>query len=70
MSGRESLSAGEGLRALLEDDLVLDEAHYAVDVGLLAGKGVTMENLRATGQQLLADVLQPLAQRFGGRSGP
>ncbi len=67
-SSRLSLSAGDGLRALLEDDLALDEAHYAVDVGLLAGKGVTMENLRATGQQFLADVLQPLAQRFGGRS--
>ncbi|MBK6529840.1 MAG: hypothetical protein IPF99_09610 [Deltaproteobacteria bacterium] len=63
-----SLSAGSGLRELLDDELALDQARHAVDVGLLAGKGVTTENLRVTGQRLLDDALQPLAERLGGRA--
>lgn len=61
-------SAGTGLRELLADDDALDQARHAVDVGLLAGKGVTTENLRVTGQRLLDDALQPLAERLGGRA--
>jgi hypothetical protein len=63
-----ALSAGAGLRELLDDDDALDQARHAVDVGLLAGKDVTLENLRATGQRLLDDALQPLAERLGGRA--
>ncbi|MDO9020189.1 MAG: hypothetical protein Q8S73_16775 [Deltaproteobacteria bacterium] len=63
-----ALSAGAGLRELLADDDALDQARHAVDVGLLAGKDVTLENLRATGQRLLDDALQPLAERLGGRA--
>ena len=57
--------AGDGLRALLEDREAFDDAHYTVNVGLLAGKGVTQEQLVATGRQVLADALEPLAALAG-----
>lgn len=53
--------AGTGLQALLENPLALDEAHLASTVGLLNGKGVSRENLRAVGLQLQTDLLRPLA---------
>lgn len=54
--------AGDGLRALLDDAAALDDAHHTVEVGLLAGRGVTPQQLRATGEQLLFDALEPLAK--------
>lgn len=57
--------AGRGLRELLDDGDALEQARHAVDVGLLAGKDITVDQLRASGQRLLADVLVPLAARFG-----
>lgn len=56
--------AGDGLRALLDDPGALEDAHHTVDVGLLAGKRVTLEQLRATVAQLLFDALDPLASAF------
>lgn len=55
--------AGSGLQALLEDREALDEAAVTTEVGLLSGRGVGAENLRAVGLQLTADVLRPLAER-------
>jgi hypothetical protein len=52
--------AGAGLRALLDDDLRFDEAWHCCVVGLLAGVGVTHEQLRYTALQLLADAIEPL----------
>jgi hypothetical protein len=57
--------AGYGLRELLDDGDALEQARHAVDVGLLAGKDITVDQLRASGQRLLADVLVPLVTRFG-----
>lgn len=67
-AGALAESVGSGLRELLADPGALDEARHAVDVGLLNGKDVTLENLRVTGQRLLVDVIQPLAQHLGGRA--
>jgi len=53
--------AGSGLRDLLASPAALEEARITTDVGLLNGRGVTGENLRAIGDQLLSDVLGPLA---------
>ncbi len=63
-AGSMAKVADRGLRELLEDGGALDEARHAVDIGLLAGKAITEDQLRATGQRLLADVLVPLAARF------
>ena len=54
--------AGDGLRQLLGDSSSLDEAHHAANIGLLAGKGLLPDQLRAVGLQLLADALEPLAR--------
>lgn len=60
-----SKAVGAGLRALLVDAFVLEEARHAVDVGLLAGYQITTEQLVAIGHQLLADAVEPLAHVFG-----
>jgi hypothetical protein len=60
-----SKGAGGGLRALLADPVVLEEARHAVDVGLLAGYQITIEQLIAIGRQLLADAVEPLARYVG-----
>lgn len=54
-------SAGDGLRALLEDEDLLEEAKHANNVSLLRGKSVGAEQLRATGEQLISFTLDPLA---------
>lgn len=59
--------AGGGLQELIDNVGALEEAHHAATVGLLAGKGVSPDNLRAIGQQLIAIALKPLAQRFEQR---
>ena len=48
---------GSGLRALLADADRFEEAWHCCNVGLLAGHGVTMDQLRATADQLLGDVI-------------
>jgi hypothetical protein len=57
--------AGSGLRALLEDDAAFEEAHHAVNDGLLSGIGVTLPQLRLVGAQLLADAIEPLERSAG-----
>ena len=60
----KSLAAhvGDGLRELLEDVAALEEAHQTTDVGLLNGLGVTAEMLKATGERLIVDVVEPLSE--------
>jgi hypothetical protein len=53
-------TAGSGLRELLSDEEVLGEALHTCEVGLLRGRGVTLENLAAVGEQVLVDLLEPL----------
>jgi hypothetical protein len=60
-----SKEAGGGLRALLADPVALEEARHAIDVGLLAGYQITIEQLIAIGRQLLADAVEPLARHMG-----
>jgi len=55
-------NAGSGLRSLLDDTVTLDEARHAIDVGLLSGYELTVDQLRALGRQLFADAIDPLAQ--------
>lgn len=57
-------AAGSGLRALLDDEDVLDEARHALNVGLLAGRNPTNEQLKAIGKQLIGYAIDPLARRF------
>ena len=57
--------AGDGLRELLEDVAALEEARQTTEVGLLNGMGVTAEMLKATGERLLQDVIEPLSQQAG-----
>jgi hypothetical protein len=52
---------GEGLRELLEDGNALEDARKTTDVGLLSGMEVSAEMLKASGERLLLDVIEPLA---------
>ena len=56
--------AGQGLQELIADENgdVLEQAHFTCNTGLLAGKGFTIEQLRATAGRLLGDVILPLRQ--------
>lgn len=51
---------GSGLRALLANPAVLEEARTTTEVGLLNRLNVTTEMLRATGERLLLDVASKL----------
>jgi hypothetical protein len=51
---------GDGLRALLLDSSALEEAWFTCTTGLLSGKNVTLEQLRATAERLIADCIEPL----------
>jgi hypothetical protein len=57
--------AGDGLRELLDDDAALEEARQTTEVGLLNGMGVTLAMLKATGERLFLDVIEPLSQQAG-----
>ena len=57
--------AGRGLRELLAQDAVLDDALRTCEVGLLRGRGVTLDNLRATGERILVDIIEPLEEAAG-----
>lgn len=56
---------GQGLHELLADAAALDEARHTTEIGLLSGKGVTSEMLRATGERLLQDLIEPLKTEAG-----
>jgi len=51
--------AMQAMTALLESAPCMEQAHHTAANGLLAGKNITEENLRAVGEQLVADVLRP-----------
>jgi hypothetical protein len=52
---------GDGLRKLLASQADLDEAVHTCTNGLLANRGVTLEQLRITGERLIRDSIMPLA---------
>ena len=52
-------TAGAGLRELLHSEKDLEQAAHANNNGLLAFRPATVEQLRATGQRLLQDVMEP-----------
>ena len=62
--------AGDGLKALVENPSALEEAVYAVGVGLLAGKGVDAPQMRALAEQLKVDALEKLAEAFKPAASP
>ncbi|MHC4956385.1 MAG: hypothetical protein ACYTGZ_21295 [Planctomycetota bacterium] len=51
--------AGTGLRELLTQNAFVDEALHTCEVGILRGRGVTLDNLRATGDRILIDLIEP-----------
>jgi hypothetical protein len=51
---------------LLEDENALGDARKTTDVGLLSGMNVTTEMLKASGERLLVDVIDSLADMVGG----
>lgn len=55
--------AGDGIRALLTDREALDDARFTLDYGLLRGFDVSLDQVRALAEQLIADALQPLSER-------
>jgi len=57
--------AGSGLRALLKSRLTMDEARITLDVGLLSGRRVDEDALRAAGERLIDDALEPLRLSAG-----
>ena len=57
-----ALHAGDGLRALLSDTGALDDALHTMTVGLLDGTGLSLEQLRILIEQVLIDVIEPLAE--------
>lgn len=54
---------GAGLRALLDNDNELEEAHHTCRSGLVAALTPSLGSLRAAGQRLLADAIEPLESR-------
>ncbi len=57
-------NAGAGLRELLAHPTGLDDAYATTNVGLLRGHDVTPERLKIAGEQILQDLIDPLADRF------
>jgi hypothetical protein len=53
-----SRRAGAGLRELLKDDELMEEAAKTTEIGLLSGKNIDVTALRAVGRRLLADVIK------------
>jgi hypothetical protein len=52
--------AGAGLRELLDDEDLLEEARKTTEAGLLGGMGVGVAALRGVGERLLVDAIGPL----------
>ncbi|NQT36315.1 MAG: hypothetical protein HQ581_02435 [Planctomycetes bacterium] len=61
---------GSGFEEMLKDDNVLEEARQTTDIGLLNGMNVSAEMLRASGERLLQDVIDPLTEKSGRRTPP
>jgi hypothetical protein len=52
--------AGAGLRELLADDDVMEQARKTTESGLLSGMGIDLPALRGIAERLLADAVEPL----------
>ena len=57
--GEHARRAGEGLRDLLNDEDLLEEARITTEAGLLSGIGLGVVALRAVGERLLVDAIEP-----------
>ena len=55
-----AVQLGDGLKELLGDENAMEDACKTTDVGLLSGMGVTTTMLRASGERLLMDLIDPL----------
>ncbi|MGD0768334.1 MAG: hypothetical protein ABSB42_09095 [Tepidisphaeraceae bacterium] len=55
--------AGAGLREMLADEGVMEEARRTTDYGLLSGMDIGVQELRGIGSRILADAIEPLEQR-------
>lgn len=55
---------GDGLRELIRDDSALEETYRTTDIGLLNGMSVSPENLKAVGERLMVDVIEPVKSAF------
>jgi hypothetical protein len=65
LSWREHASlAGAGLRQMLADDDVMEEARKTTEVGLLSGMAIDVPALRGIGERLLVDAVEPLEQNL------
>jgi hypothetical protein len=62
-SWRDHVSrAGGGLREMLADESLMEQARKTTESGLLSGMGVGVRALRGVGERLLADAIEPLEQ--------
>jgi hypothetical protein len=52
--------AGSGLRQMLGDDDVMEQARKTTESGLLSGMGIDVSALRGIGERLLRDAVEPL----------
>ena len=57
-----------GVRALLESSEELEQAWFANNVGLLAGRGVSLEATGVAGERLMADVVSRFSEMAVGAS--
>jgi len=56
---------GNGLHELASDENALEDTFRTTDIGLLNGMSVSPENLQATGERLMVDVIEPVKSEFG-----
>jgi hypothetical protein len=56
-------AVGQGLRALLKSDADMDEAWFTCQYGLLNSRRVSVDQLKATGERVLAEVVEVLGGR-------
>jgi hypothetical protein len=59
-AGALSRTVGQGLRALLNSEADLEEALHTCTNGLLSSTRVTLDDLKAAGNRLLAEAIEPL----------
>jgi len=62
--------AGAGLRDMLADDDVMEQARKTTESGLLSGMGINVAALRGIAERLLVDAIEPLEQRAVSRTAP
>ena len=55
--------AGKGIQELLSNSEVFEEAHFTCIVSLLSSDPPTIDELKATGDRLVLDAIEPLAAK-------